>query len=121
MEALLGLLTSLRPDLVSLMLALVGIGAMIKYTGKPWMKKYTELIPIVLLSIAFIVCGLTEWFHSDEIGTTRLFDAIVLGGLRDGIIVAASAGLSWSTLHGLYKHKKKREVEKKIETEGGVK
>lgn len=120
MEALLGLLTSLRPDLVNLTIALVGIGALIKYRGKPWMKKYTELIPIVLLAIAFIVCGLSEWFHSSESGATRVYDAIVLGGLRDGIIVTATSVLSWSALHGLYKHKKKREVEKN-ETDGGVK
>lgn len=102
MELVLGLLTSLRPDLFNLMIALVGVGAVIKYRT----KVSNELIPVILISVAFIVCSLTGWFHSTT--SARWYDAFILGGIVDGFTVSAYAGLLWSALHGLYKNRKKK-------------
>jgi len=99
---ILGLLTSLRPDLVNLTIVLVGIGALIKYRTT-WPN---ELIPVTLITVAFIVCSLTGWFHSTS--GSRWFDALILGGVIDGLTASAFAGLLWSTLHGLYKRRRNK-------------
>lgn len=114
MELLLGLLTQARPELFNLTIVLVGVGALIKYRGTKKMKSSTELIPIVLSSIAFITCSLIGRFHSTATGPTRLFDTFVMGGLIDGFTVSAFAGLTWSSLRGIYKNRRK-----KTETESG--
>lgn len=105
MELMLGLLTSLRPDLVSLTLVLVGIGAVVKYRTT-WPN---ELIPAILIAVSVVICSLTGWFHSNPgTGVIRWYDAIILGGIVDGLSVAAYAGLMWSFLHGVYKKHRKR-------------
>ena len=105
MELILGLLTSLRPDLVSLTLVLVGIGAVVKYRTT-WPN---ELIPAILITVSVVICALTGWFHSiPGTGAVRLYDAIILGGVVDGLSVAAYAGLMWSFIHGIYKKHKKQ-------------
>ncbi len=103
-ELIISLLSSLRPDLVSLTLALVGLGAVIKYRT----TLANELIPAILIAVSFVICTATGWFHSSPgTGIVRFYDAFILGGLLDGLAVAAYAGLMWSFLHGLYKKYKK--------------
>lgn len=85
-----------RPEFVSLVLFLVGLGSILKYRT----PLANNLIPLVLFAVAYVIGAATGFVHAEE---AMWFEALITGGLVNGGTATAIAVFGWDFFRGMYK------------------
>jgi len=95
-------MVGLRPEFLTISLALGILGAVLKY--KTDKKKVPRgLIPLILFGVSFLICATWGYQLSDFQGGRRWVETLLIYGIVHGLVTAGISSWFWSAFHGAYK------------------